>query len=83
MPPAPHLAHSCLQDGIKAALGGIQVAGDALLPELLTEVVDVVGQADDVLEGEGGVGVVPGLAKPGREQESKGMLQQGAACPEE
>jgi len=65
-----HLANSCLQDGIKAALGGIQVARDALFPELLAEVVDVVGQADDILEGEGGVSIVPGLAQPRTEGES-------------
>lgn len=61
IPGHPHLANSCLQDGIKAALGGIQVARDALFPELLAEVVDVAGQTDDVLEGEGGVGIVPRL----------------------
>lgn len=66
-----HLANSCLQDGIKAALGCIQVARDALFPELLAEVVDVAGQADDILEGEGGVSIVPGLTQPRREGESR------------
>lgn len=66
-PPHCHLANSSLQDGIKATLGGIQVARDAFLPELLAEVVDVAGQADDVLEGEGGVSIVPGLTQPRRE----------------
>lgn len=71
MPGHHHLANSCLQDGIKATLRGIQVARDALFPELLAEVVDVAGQADDVLEGEGGVGIVPGLAQPRREGGSR------------
>lgn len=72
-----HLANSCLQDGIKATLGGVQVAGDSLLVELLAEVVDVAGQGDDVLEREWGVGVVPGLTQPRRDG-TRGLVWGGS-----
>lgn len=64
--PLAHRAHGRLQDGVEAALGGVQVARDALLLQLPPELAHVVREADDVLEGEGGVAVGPGLLQPGR-----------------
>lgn len=49
-----YLANSGLQDGIKAALGRVPVAGDHLLLHLLVEAVHFIRQREDVAEAEGG-----------------------------
>lgn len=50
---ATHLAHSSLQNGIKATLWSISVAGNFLFPDFFVETVDFVCQGQEVAEAEG------------------------------
>jgi len=64
--PPTNLADGGLQDGVEASLRGVQVAGDPLLLELAVEELLLVGELDDVLEGERRVAVAPRLSQPER-----------------
>lgn len=70
-PLGTHRAHGRLQDGVETALGGVQVARDPLSLQFPPELVHVVCQADDILEGEGGVTVGPRLLQPGQRWEGE------------
>lgn len=50
---AAHLAHSSLQNGIKAALWSISVAGNLLFLDFFIETVDFICQGQEVAEAKG------------------------------
>lgn len=79
-PLSTHGAHGRLQDGVETALGGVQVARDPLSLQFPPELVHVVRQADDILEGEGGVTVGPRLLQPGQGREGERESGEQAPC---